>query len=97
MDTTLNVGFRPRKYGISVCRFTGGTIRFLSVVRTSKYLPRIKSEQDNSNASPDGLGIINSEIESRIVVVTSGKGGVGKTTTTANLGMSIARLGYRVA
>jgi septum site-determining protein MinD len=33
----------------------------------------------------------------RVIVVTSGKGGVGKTTTTANLGMSIARLGYRVA
>ena len=32
-----------------------------------------------------------------MVVVTSGKGGVGKTTSTANLGMSIARLGYRVA
>ena len=26
-----------------------------------------------------------------MIVVTSGKGGVGKTTTTANLGMSIAR------
>ena len=35
--------------------------------------------------------------EARIVVVTSGKGGVGKTTSTANLGMSIARLGYKVA
>lgn len=33
----------------------------------------------------------------RVIVVTSGKGGVGKTTTTANLGMSIARLGYRIA
>jgi len=32
----------------------------------------------------------------RVIVVTSGKGGVGKTTITANLGMSIARLGYRV-
>jgi septum site-determining protein MinD len=30
-------------------------------------------------------------------VITSGKGGVGKTTTTANIGMSIARLGYEVA
>lgn len=35
--------------------------------------------------------------EPRTIVITSGKGGVGKTTTTANLGMSIARLGYRVA
>ena len=34
--------------------------------------------------------------KTRTIVITSGKGGVGKTTTTANLGMSIARLGYRV-
>jgi septum site-determining protein MinD len=34
--------------------------------------------------------------KSRIIVITSGKGGVGKTTVTANLGMSIARLGYKV-
>ena len=37
------------------------------------------------------------EQDTRTIVITSGKGGVGKTTTTANLGMSIARLGYRVA
>jgi septum site-determining protein MinD len=35
-------------------------------------------------------------ITSRVIVITSGKGGVGKTTATANLGMSIARLGYKV-
>ncbi|MCP2727105.1 septum site-determining protein MinD [Limnofasciculus baicalensis] len=34
---------------------------------------------------------------SRIIVVTSGKGGVGKTTVTANLGVAIARLGRTVA
>ena len=32
----------------------------------------------------------------KVVTVTSGKGGVGKTTTTANLGVSLARLGKRV-
>jgi septum formation inhibitor-activating ATPase MinD len=32
--------------------------------------------------------------ESRVIVVTSR--GVGKTTATANIGMSIARLGYKV-
>jgi septum site-determining protein MinD len=32
-----------------------------------------------------------------IFVVTSGKGGVGKTTTTANLGVALARLGKQVA
>lgn len=33
---------------------------------------------------------------SEVIVVTSGKGGVGKTTTTANIGYSLARLGYTV-
>ena len=33
---------------------------------------------------------------SRILVTTSGKGGVGKTTVTANLGMALARLGRQV-
>lgn len=32
----------------------------------------------------------------RTIVLTSGKGGVGKTTVTANLGMHIAKKGYRV-
>jgi septum site-determining protein MinD len=31
---------------------------------------------------------------SRVIVITSGKGGVGKTTTTSNIGMALARLGY---
>lgn len=33
----------------------------------------------------------------RIVVLTSGKGGVGKTTCTANLGMALAQQGKRIA
>ncbi|XP_028796722.1 putative septum site-determining protein minD homolog, chloroplastic [Neltuma alba] len=32
----------------------------------------------------------------RVVVITSGKGGVGKTTTTANIGLSLARLDFSV-
>ena len=47
-----------------------------------------ETETDN-NQQPD-------DKTTRTIVITSGKGGVGKTTTTANLGMSIARLGYRV-
>jgi septum site-determining protein MinD len=33
----------------------------------------------------------------RVIVITSGKGGVGKTTTTANLGMALAAMGEKVA
>lgn len=33
----------------------------------------------------------------RIIVITSGKGGVGKTTVTANLGMALAKMGHQVA
>ena len=32
----------------------------------------------------------------RVIVITSGKGGVGKTTVTANLGMHLANKNYRV-
>ena len=35
-------------------------------------------------------------MESRVIVVTSGKGGVGKTTTTANLAVALASMGNRV-
>lgn len=38
----------------------------------------------------------NKDLVCRIVVVTSGKGGVGKTTTTANLAASLAKDGYKV-
>ena len=31
-----------------------------------------------------------------VIVITSGKGGVGKTTTTANLGVGLAMLGEKV-
>ena len=36
-------------------------------------------------------------MKARAIVVTSGKGGVGKTTTTANVGAALARLGEKVA
>src|SRR5438067_11362502 len=36
-------------------------------------------------------------MDSRVITITSGKGGVGKTTTTANLGTALAMQGKRVA
>ncbi len=35
-------------------------------------------------------------MSARVVTITSGKGGVGKTTTTANLGVALAMMGKRV-
>ena len=35
-------------------------------------------------------------MNAKVIVVTSGKGGVGKTTTTANIGAALARLGEKV-
>ena len=35
-------------------------------------------------------------MDAKAIVVTSGKGGVGKTTTTANVGAAVAQLGERV-
>jgi len=35
--------------------------------------------------------------QGRVIVVTSGKGGVGKTTASANIGTGLARMGYKVA
>lgn len=39
----------------------------------------------------------NSNMTGRVIVVTSGKGGVGKTTSTANIGTALARTGAKVA
>jgi septum site-determining protein MinD len=36
-------------------------------------------------------------MDSRVITITSGKGGVGKTTTTANLGTALAMQGQKVA
>lgn len=51
--------------------------------------PVAETENPSSSVPTAGKG--------RVIVITSGKGGVGKTTTTANIGMALAKLGERVA
>ena len=51
--------------------------------------------QDDSQANPAASGV---PVKlGRAIVLTSGKGGVGKTTTTANLGVALAKRGAKVA
>ena len=47
---------------------------------------RVQREPARATAPPRG----------RAIVITSGKGGVGKTTTTANVGTALAALGHKV-
>ena len=42
------------------------------------------------------LGCMGEVVMSRVIVITSGKGGVGKTTVCANLGLNLAQKNYRV-
>lgn len=45
----------------------------------------------------DGINIKGGNFMGEVIVITSGKGGVGKTTTTANLGSALALAGKKVA
>ncbi|HMD03238.1 MAG TPA: septum site-determining protein MinD [Candidatus Baltobacteraceae bacterium] len=50
-----------------------------------------------ASETSDGLAVATALVRGRAIVVTSGKGGVGKTTTTANLGAALAERGRNVA
>jgi flagellar biosynthesis protein FlhG len=66
-------------------------------------MPGVTSDTDRTSGvpagSPDQAGRLRARLagrRARIVTVTSGKGGVGKTTLVANLGLELARLDRRV-
>jgi septum site-determining protein MinD len=56
----------------------------------------LKQDQDDPIGSSQSGAAAAAKL-GRAIVVTSGKGGVGKTTTTANLGTALAQRGVRVA
>ena len=66
----------------------GDGVKAETVAQEDSSEERIDTSPSPETARPAALG--------HAIVVTSGKGGVGKTTTTANLGTALADLGKRV-
>ncbi|MEW5956487.1 MAG: MinD/ParA family protein [Chloroflexota bacterium] len=60
-------------------------------------LKTIASNLNRINFSPSNQVANMQPFRSRVIAVASGKGGVGKTNLTVNLGLSLARRGLRVA
>lgn len=67
----------------------GGSRRV--VVATARHSSRALA----TAAATNGSGKKHPSSPGRVVVVTSGKGGVGKTTVTASLGFGLAARGFR--
>ena len=60
----------------------------------AEMLRRIVGNMNNGLAAPD---VPKPEKRARVITVTSGKGGVGKTSVTVNLAIALSRLGLRIA
>ncbi|MGE5631775.1 MAG: MinD/ParA family protein [Caulobacteraceae bacterium] len=61
--------------------------------RLREIISNIKSYKEEER---NAVGLASSRSSSRVIAVTSGKGGVGKTNFTVNLGIKFAQMGQRV-
>ena len=56
------------------------------------FIPRIEDKRYGTGANLN----VQPKFEPRVIAITSGKGGVGKTNIVANLGLAFSRLGKKV-
>jgi ATP-binding protein involved in chromosome partitioning len=59
-------------------------------------LELVREKKKSSGTNPNELGMEQLANIGKIIVIASGKGGVGKSTVAVNLAVSLARRGYRV-
>ena len=74
--------------GLDGCK----SVSIVLTAHENKKPPELKTKKSVDPAGAERIPGVK-----HIIAVASGKGGVGKTTSSANLGMSMARLGYSVA
>ena len=61
-----------------------------------QILELVREKKAAKNTNPNELGLEQLENVGKVVVIASGKGGVGKSTVAVNLAVSLARRGYKV-